>query len=106
MVKQSCFNFTKGTQITVCLKKKVLIFQISLIKPHILKWVILPTEPRELAHEAPCLVTILIILGTENRLLENAILEAILLKLSLISILTVHYEVWTMPCLWSPLDPS
>lgn len=30
-----------------------------------------PTEPRELAHEAPCLVTMLMILETENKHLED-----------------------------------
>ncbi len=32
---------------------------------------VLPTEPRELAHEAPCLVTMLRILGRESRHLED-----------------------------------
>lgn len=30
-------------------------------------WFLLPTEPRELAHEAPCLVTMLIILEEEHK---------------------------------------
>lgn len=33
--------------------------------------VLLPTEPRELAHEAPCLVTMLIILEAENKHSES-----------------------------------